>query len=321
MDFLISSGIFAIVLVAALVVLGSGRRDGDRSRAKEMLARVTTDSEDEMAMQLLRADPRRRSRQGLAFSSLYALRPIARLEETLWQAGVYLHVSELMLLMVVLCGVGCGLGVLLTGDAALSVGSGAAAALLPLIYVRWRRGRRLRAFLQQLPGALDLMKSSLEAGHTLMRGLQVLVKEFADPLQSEFRMVLEQTRLGMSLPRAFEDLLHRVPEDDLRLLVVAIKVQSEVGSSLAQIIGRLAEIVRTRQQLAAQIHTMTSQGRMSGAIVGLLPVFVLAIFSLIQPGYTDLLFHDPTGIKVVKVAIALDAMAFFAIRKILNVQY
>ena len=154
-----------------------------------------------------------------------------------------------------------------------------------------------------------------------MRGLQVLVKEFADPLQSEFRIVLERTRLGMSLPRAFEDLLRRVPEDDLRLLVVAIKVQSEVGSSRAQIIGCLGEIVRTRQQLAAQIHTMTSQGRVSGAIVGLLPVFVLAIFNLIRPGYTDLLFHDPTGIKVVKVAIAFDAMAFFAIRKILNVQY
>ena len=142
----ISSGIFAIILVATLVVLGSGRRDGDRSRAKEMLARVTTDSEDELAMQLLRADPRGRSRQGLAFSSLYALRPIARLEESLCQAGIYLHVSELMLLVVVLCGVGCGLGVLLTGDAALSVGSGVIAALLPLVYVRWRRGRTAQGF-------------------------------------------------------------------------------------------------------------------------------------------------------------------------------
>jgi tight adherence protein B len=165
------------------------------------------------------------------------------------------------------------------------------------------------------------MKSSLEAGHTVLRGLQVLVQEFPDPLQSEFRLVLEQTRLGMALPRAFEDLLRRVPEDDLRLLVVAIKVQSEVGSSLAQIIGRLSEIVRTRQQLQGQIHAMTSQGRMSGMIVGLLPIFVLAAFSLVQPGYTDILFHDPTGIKVVKAAIGLDALAFFTIRRILNVQY
>jgi len=321
MDVLISSSIFAIVLIVALIVLGSGRHNEERSRAKEMLARVTSDSEDALAMELMRADPRRRIRQGLAFRSLYALKPLARLEQSLWQAGIYLHVSELLLLIVVLGGVGCGLGVLLSGDAALALGSGLAAALLPLVYVRWRRARRLRAFSRQLPTALDLMKSSLEAGHSLMRGLQVLVKEFTDPLQGEFRMVLEQTRLGMTLPRAFEDLLRRVPEDDLRLLVVAIKVQSEVGSSLAQIIGRLAEIVRARQQLAAQIHAMTSQGRMSGAIVGLLPVFVLAIFSLVQPGYTDLLFHDPTGIKVMKAAVALDAMAFFTIRKILNVQY
>jgi len=76
------------------------------------------------------------------------------------------------------------------------------------------------------------MKSSLEAGHSLNRGLQVVVQEFADPLAGEFRTVLEQTRIGLPLPRALEDMLKRVPEEDLRLLVVAVKVQSEVGSSL-----------------------------------------------------------------------------------------
>jgi tight adherence protein B len=173
----------------------------------------------------------------------------------------------------------------------------------------------------QLPFALDLIKSSLEAGHSLMRGLQVLVQEFADPLGGEFRTMLEQTRLGMPLPRAFDDLLARVPEEDLRLLVVAVKVQSEVGSSLAQIVGRLSEIVRTRQRLQSQIRAMTAQSRMSGMIVGLLPIIVLFVFSLIQPSYTHVLFYSPTGIRVVKAAIILDAMAFFTIRRILRIDY
>ena len=153
----------------------------------------------------------------------------------------------------------------------------------------------MKAFGAQLPFALDLIKSSLEAGHSLQRALQVLVSEFADPLGSEFRTVLEQNRIGLPLPRALEDMLKRVPEDDLRLLVVAVRVQTEVGSSLAQIVGRLSEIVRIRQRLRMQIRALTAQSRLGGMVVGCLPIVVLIIFSLIQPGYTDQLFHDPTG--------------------------
>jgi tight adherence protein B len=149
----------------------------------------------------------------------------------------------------------------------------------------------------------------------------VLVKEFAEPLGGEFRTVLEQARLGMPLPKALDELLKRVPEDDLRLLVVAVKIQSEVGSSLAQIIGRLSEIVRTRQRLAAQIHAMTAQSRMSGMVVGFLPAIVLAAFSVLQPGYVHVLFHDPEGIKILKAAIILDLMAFVTIRRILRVRF
>jgi tight adherence protein B len=165
------------------------------------------------------------------------------------------------------------------------------------------------------------MKSSLEAGHSLNRGLQLTVQEFGDPLGSEFRTVLEQTRIGLPLPRALEDMIKRVPEDDLRLLVVAIKVQNEVGSSLASIVGRLAEIVRTRQRLRLQIRALTAQSRMGGMIVGMLPAIVLGAFSLIQPGYAQTLFTDPTGIKILKAAIILDAAAFIVIRRLLKLKF
>jgi len=100
-------------------------------------------------------------------------------------------------------------------------------ASLPIIYIRVRRQRRLKAFAKQLPYALDLIKSSLEAGHTLLRGLQVVVSEFSEPISIEFRSAIEQSRLGLPLPRALEEMLKRVPQDDLRLLVVAVRVQSK----------------------------------------------------------------------------------------------
>ena len=194
-------------------------------------------------------------------------------------------------------------------------------ASLPIIYIRIRRQRRLKAFAKQLPYALDLIKSSLEAGHTLLRGLQVVVAEFADPIGTEFRSAIEQSRLGLPLPRALEEMLKRVPQDDLRLLVVAVRVQSEVGSSLAIILGRLSEIVRTRQRLQQQIKALTAQSKMSGILVGFLPIVMLAAFSVIQPSYTDTLFFDPTGQKILEVAAVLDILAFLSIRKLLKVKY
>jgi tight adherence protein B len=116
-------------------------------------------------------------------------------------------------------------------------------------------------------------------------------------------------------------MLKRIPEQDLSLLVIAVKVQTQVGSSLATIIGRLGEIVRTRQRLRLQIRALTAQSRMSGMLVGLLPVFIMLIFHLMRPGYIDLLFSDPNGIKILKTAIGLDLTALLAIRKLLKVDY
>jgi tight adherence protein B len=148
-----------------------------------------------------------------------------------------------------------------------------------------------------------------------------VVSELADPIGGEFRTVLEQVRLGLPLSRAMEDMLKRVPEEDLRLLLVAVKVQTEVGSSLAAIVARLADVIRTRQRLKLQIRTLTAQARLGGMVVGLLPVVVLVAFYFLQPDYTHALFHDKTGIKILKVAMGLDLMAFFSIRRLVKVRY
>jgi tight adherence protein B len=251
----------------------------------------------------------------------YKLNLLQQLEENLWQAGIYARVTDVLLVILMMFAAGLFAGQAIWGDPMLSIAMAAGMGSLPILYIRVRKQRRLKAFAQQLPYALDLIKSSLEAGHSLLRGLQVVVSEYADPLGTEFRSAIEQSRLGLPLPRALEEMLKRVPQDDLRLLVVAVRVQAEVGSSLAVIIGRLSEIVRTRQRLQQQIKALTAQSKMSGIVVGFLPIVMLAAFSIIQPSYTHTLFYDPTGIKILKVAATLDIMAFLSIRKLLKVKY
>ena len=257
----------------------------------------------------------------MLLAALYNMNLLRKLEEAMWQAGMYMRVGDILLIIVLAFGAGLFGGNLFFHDIWFALLAAAVTGAVPLLYIQFRKKRRLKAFGNQLPFALDLIKSSLEAGHSLQRALQVLVSEFADPLGSEFRTVLEQNRIGLPLPRALEDMLKRVPEDDLRLLVVAVRVQTEVGSSLAQIVGRLSEIVRIRQRLRMQIRALTAQSRLGGMVVACLPIVVLGIFSLIQPAYTNQLFHDPTGQKILKYAIGSDLLALITIRRLLRVNY
>jgi tight adherence protein B len=191
----------------------------------------------------------------------------------------------------------------------------------PLIYIAWRKRRRLRSFDQQLPELLDMIKSSLEAGHTLQRSLQVSVQEFSDPASSEFRIVLEQNRLGVPLARALEYLLERIPDENLRFLVVAVKIQTDVGSSLAGIISQLAKTVRDRQRMEMKIRVLTAQPRISALVGGLMPILLLLALSVLNPDAVQMLFHDPAGIKLTKVAAALEVMAFLTISRMVRMDY
>jgi tight adherence protein B len=316
MTLLAATAVFAFVFVVCAVGLTTITQSAEQNR--QVLRRMSRPMDDVDDVDITR---KRKPEEHSLFNVLTKIHLLRALEEMMWQAGLYMRVSEMLLIVFLLFAAGFFLGELLWRDFTFGVVAGFALGILPLMYIRFRRSRRIRAFVSQLPFALDLMKSSLEAGHSLNRGLQVVVQEFGDPLGGEFRTVLEQTRIGLPLPRALEDMLKRVPDDDLRLLVVAVKVQTEVGTSLALIVGRLAEIVRTRQRLRLQINALTAQARLGGLIVAILPVVVLGVFSVINHDYANALFFDPTGIKILKIAGALDAIAFFTIRRLLRLEF
>jgi tight adherence protein B len=314
-------GFFLITMVLSVVGYFALRQTQPSRETRQLAVRMNRP--DLTGSQEILRDELKKKERWLSFGLgwLYRLDLMQKLEQNLWQAGIYRRVSDVLLLMLLLFGAGAVIGAAMWQDTLLAIGAGAGLSVLPVFYVRFKRSRRLSKFVIQLPFALDLMKSAMEAGHSLLRGLQVVVGEFEDPIATEFRSVIEQARLGLPLPRAMEEMLKRVPEEDLRLLIVAIRVQSEVGSSLAAIIGRLSEIVRTRQRLGAQVRALTAQARMSGWVVGALPIIILAAFSVIQPSYTTTLFHDPSGQRLLKVAAVLDLCAFLSIRKLLKVKF
>jgi len=198
---------------------------------------------------------------------------------------------------------------------------GVAAATVPVLYAHRKRNQRLTLLGEQLPYLIDLLKSALESGHTMLRALQMAGQNLPEPVSGELRLIVEQVQLGMTLPLALEAMYQRAPVEELGFLVAAVRVQTDVGNSLAEIFQHVAEGMRNRQRAEHQLRALTAQSRASAVIVSLLPFIVLAAFSLINPGYSRPLFHNEYGQKMLETAIVLDIIAFFVMRRIARVHY
>ncbi len=240
------------------------------------------------------------------------------LERWVVQAGVDLSAREFLEFTLVFGLAGVALAALRTASPVVLLYALCPAAL-PFLYVAVRRRRRLATFSQQLPFVLDFLRSSLGAGLTMIRGLQMAAENSPEPIASELKLALEQVEVGANIADALESMFKRVPEESLGFLVVAVRIQVQVGSGMAEIIERVTDAIRSRQRLQKEVRTLTAQGRMSGMMVGLLPVVVLIAFTLLRPDYTWPLFHDPAGIRLLETAALLDIIAFLLIRWIIQI--
>lgn len=245
---------------------------------------------------------------------------LRRVDRILVQAGLQTKPATLILLMLTLFMVGL-LAALTRLDLFASTAIAVAIGAMPFAYVRFLQRRRMRAFNLQLPYLLDLLKSALQSGHALLRGFQMAAAHLPEPMATEIRMLVEQVQVGMTVPQALESLYERVPDEDIGFLVAAVRVQSNIGSSLAEILDHVTRSVRSRQRLEKQMRTLTAQSRMSAMIVSALPFIVLGTFALVRQGYVEPLFHHPAGIRMLEIAIMLDAMAFLIMRSIAKVEY
>jgi tight adherence protein B len=139
-----------------------------------------------------------------------------------------------------------------------------------------------------------------------------------EPAGSEFSEVFRQQNFGLPLRDALMQLIDRVPSQDLRVLVTAIVVQRETGGNLVEVLDRTVFVIRERQRIQGEIRVQTAQGRLTGWILTLLPVIVMLLINVSDPGYSKPLFHDPFGHKLLGLCGALILLGAFTINRIIN---
>jgi tight adherence protein B len=243
-----------------------------------------------------------------------------RLRTLLYQARLKWTAGGLLLMSVGCFAFPSYLVYLRVGVVVLSLLIGMLVGFVPLVFVLYKRSQRFNKFEEHLPEALDLMVSALRAGHSLVAALRLVANEAPEPIGSEFRICFEEQNYGLELRTALDNLINRVPLQDLRIVVTAILIQKESGGNLAEVLEKVSYVIRERFRLKRQVRVHTAQGRMTGWILSLLPVVLGTGLYFVNPKTMSILWTNPIGIKLLYGSVAMTVTGALIIRKIVNMK-
>jgi tight adherence protein B len=193
-------------------------------------------------------------------------------------------------------------------------------ATFPLIYLFRLRSKRMRRFEELFPESLEFISRSMRAGHAFSVSLEMIYREFQEPISGEFRRTFEEHNLGLPLDTALQKLAHRVPSMDMHFFVSAVLLQRRTGGNLAEILDKLASLIRERFKLAGKIRAISAHGRMTGMALTSIPLGVAVIMFYVNPDYVKFFFTDETGQIMATCAILLQVLGYLIIKKIVTIE-
>jgi len=314
-------GFLSILLITFALVAAMTRRSPLQETISRRMAKIQTIRGPEAGIapqsaQLLKAT--RTGRFGWFEALLERYQFSQRLQMRIIQAHSSTTVSTLLLGSVTLLLVGYAVAWFFVSMVLIDLACAAALAFLPYGLLSFKRSKRINAFNAVLAESIDMMARALRAGYSMVGAIEMLSKNAEEPAASEFGEIFKQQNLGLPLRDALMQLLDRVPSLDLRVLVTAILVQKDTGGNLAEILDRTVFVIRERLRIQGEIRVQTAQGRLTGWILSALPVVMLVLLNILNPGYSNILLHDPMGRKMIYVSIGMLTTGTLIIRQIVN---
>jgi tight adherence protein B len=199
--------------------------------------------------------------------------------------------------------------------------------LLPRFWLARRRNGRLGAFNKMLPDTITLIANALRAGSSFLQAIELVVRESRPPISTEFARVIREVNLGLPFDQALDNMVRRVRSDDLELMATAISIQHQVGGNLAEILDSIAYTIRERVRIKGEIRTLTAQQRMSGYVVGFLPIGLAGFLFIAAPGFMQPMFANPPAIAGLPAGVVILIfggfmmfMGFMFIRRIVDIE-
>lgn len=242
------------------------------------------------------------------------------LRQALRTAGSTASPATLILMGAVLSATGFFVGQTLR-SMLLSVALTGVGLALPYIYLKWKRAWRITKFESQLPDAMDMVTNALRAGYAFQGAMELVGQEMADPLGGEFAQFYEEQNLGMDVRTALLALQSRVPSLDLKMFVTAVLIQRESGGNLSEVLENISSVIRSRFRIQGELKSLTAQVRLSAKILGLLPVLMVGLITMLNPGFIAPLFNESAGQILLAVAAVSQVIGFIAMWKLAEIEF
>lgn len=246
-----------------------------------------------------------------------------KVKRALARADLKFKVAEYFALVVMSVVLSSFVAGFLGGRNIISFGIGAVLGVLaPGMYVKSQQKKRLSSFNDQLPDMINLMVNGLRAGYSTMQAMEAISKELPPPISDEFRRVVQEMQLGIPMGRALDNLLRRIPSDDLDFMITAINVQREVGGNLAEILDTISFTIRERIRIKGEIQVLTSQVRTSAKILSLLPILLATYLWFVNNEYMKGLFEmgNTCGFGAIGAALFLISIGYFIMMRIADIE-
>lgn len=243
------------------------------------------------------------------------------LNKKLEKAGIPLRANEYSLVKYILTMVVFLLTYLLLGNPLVSGILSIMIFLVPGVAVNFAINKKKEKFESQLPGALSLLRNSVEAGMSFLQSMELVAQEMDPPISEEFAKVIHESQVGIDLKTSFSRMLERVDSTELKLMTIAVLIQREVGGNLSEILDVILETIRERIQLKGEIKAITAQGRASAALIGALPPLLLFVMNFINPDYMRPLFTEFLGQGILAGCFMLECIGIYMIIQIIKVDF
>jgi tight adherence protein B len=304
-------------LAVLLLFIGLGRAE----RASDEVIEDRLDRYGSRADLEVDTGPRKRRSAMDGLDDMMANRGFgATLQVDLAQADLKLRVSEFVILNIGSIILFFFVAKVIFNSVLLALVFSVVGFFAPRVYLNFRKSRRIRAFNDQLGDTITLLANSLRSGYTIVQSMNTVAEQLPDPMSSEFYRVTQEISLGLHYEEALNNMLRRVPSDDLDLLITAVNIQGRVGGNLAEILDTIGQTIRERVRIQGEIRVLTAQQMLSGYILSFLPIALGLVLFLINPPYIKRLFTDPCGWAMVGLAFVMIAIGFTIIRKIVNIE-
>jgi len=189
---------------------------------------------------------------------------------------------------------------------------------LPRWFVGHMRNRRIKAFLNEFPNALDVIIRSVRSGLPLNDGLRLIASEAGEPVRSEFRRIVESQQMGLSIPEATAKMPESMPCPEANFFAIVIQIQAQAGGNLSEALGNLSRVLRDRKKMKAKVNALSMEAKASAAIIGALPFIVTLLIYLTSPQYILLLFTSQTGHLLLGISAVLMTIGILIMKKMIN---